>query len=94
MMILKWAVPAFLLLLYAGPVSAITSTEIKRAKELIIRQSINSYNGNCPCPYSSMRNGRSCGKRSAYSRPGGYSPLCYPQDISDSDVEKYLNKRK
>jgi hypothetical protein len=25
-----------------------------------------------------MRNGRACGGRSAYSRPGGAAPLCYP----------------
>lgn len=30
----------------------------------------------CACPDDSMRNGRACGGRSAYSRPGGASPLC------------------
>ena len=33
--------------------------------------------GRCDCPYDLMRNGRLCGGRSAYSRPGGRSPVCY-----------------
>lgn len=33
--------------------------------------------GRCDCPYDLMRNGRACGGRSAYSRPGGRSPVCY-----------------
>ncbi|GAB4063971.1 hypothetical protein GCM10028812_00300 [Ancylobacter sonchi] len=35
------------------------------------------YVGTCDCPYDVMRNGRSCGGRSAYSRPGGRKPKCY-----------------
>lgn len=35
------------------------------------------YVGTCDCPYDLMRNGRRCGGRSAYSRPGGRSPTCY-----------------
>lgn len=36
--------------------------------------------GICDCPYDRMRNGRLCGGRSAYSRPGGRSPKCYAGD--------------
>jgi len=35
------------------------------------------YVGTCDCPYDVMRNGRLCGGRSAYSRPGGRNPSCY-----------------
>lgn len=35
------------------------------------------YVGTCDCPYDLMRNGRRCGGRSAYSRPGGRSPQCF-----------------
>lgn len=35
------------------------------------------YVGTCDCPYDRMRNGRRCGGNSAYSRPGGRSPICY-----------------
>jgi hypothetical protein len=58
-------------------------------KKELIRQSIASYSGSCPCPYNTMRNGASCGGRSAYSRPGGESPLCYPSDVTPAMVRAY-----
>ena len=33
--------------------------------------------GSCPCPYNIASDGSICGERSAYSRSGGYEPLCY-----------------
>lgn len=58
-------------------------------RQRIIRESIASYPGSCPCPYNVDRAGRSCGRRSAYSRPGGYAPLCYPRDVSDAQVQDW-----
>ncbi len=58
-------------------------------RQQIIHESIESYPGNCPCPYNLARNGSRCGKRSAYSKPGGYSPLCYPGDVTDENVKAY-----
>ena len=57
---------------------------ISKAKspEEMIKESIANYPGKCPCPYSIMSNGKKCGKRSAYSKPGGYEPLCYVSDIT------------
>lgn len=52
-----------------------SSREIQSARNEIILQSIASYQGSCPCPYNTDRAGRRCGKRSAWSRPGGYSPI-------------------
>jgi hypothetical protein len=43
----------------------------------------------CACPEDFMRNGRRCGKTSAYSRPGGAAPLCYPTDVSEAMIEGY-----
>lgn len=37
----------------------------------------NSISGSCQCPYDTDRRGRECGGRSAYSKPGGESPICY-----------------
>lgn len=51
-------------------------------REQIIRQSILAYPGTCACPYSTDRAGRRCGARSAYSKPGGRSPICYPDDVT------------
>lgn len=39
-----------------------------------------AVSGSCDCPYDTDKRGRSCGKRSAYSRPGGRSPVCYIRD--------------
>ena len=74
-----------------GLVQAETNEEIKQE---LIRQSISSYSGSCPCPYNVTRNGSRCGGRSAYSRPGGYSPLCYPSDVTNDMIMKYRNQNK
>ncbi len=58
-------------------------------KQKIIKFSLSSYRGNCPCPYNTDRAGRRCGGRSAYSRPGGASPICYESDVTDKMVENY-----
>ncbi len=57
---------------------------------LLIRESIASYPGSCPCEYSTDRGGRRCGRRSAHSKPGGYSPLCYPSDVTKEMIAAYL----
>jgi hypothetical protein len=66
-----------------------TDAEIKEA---IIKGSIANYRGSCPCPYNTDRAGRSCGKRSAYSRPGGASPLCYASNVTSKMVADYRKK--
>ncbi|MFA1290365.1 hypothetical protein ACDJ03_22025 (plasmid) [Xanthomonas axonopodis pv. nakataecorchori] len=69
-----------------GPPPPLSNAQIKTA---LIRESISSYPGNCPCPYNTARNGSSCGGRSAYSRGGGYAPLCYPKDVTAGMVAEY-----
>jgi hypothetical protein len=63
-------------------------------RQVLIKQSIANYRGSCPCPYNVDRAGRSCGRRSAYSKPGGASPLCYSQDITQKMVDEYRNSAK
>ena len=58
----------------------------------IISESIANYSGNCPCPYNRAANGSSCGRRSAYSKPGGYAPVCYPQDVTPAMISTYKHK--
>ncbi|MGY3506324.1 hypothetical protein ACVWYJ_006943 [Bradyrhizobium sp. USDA 4471] len=43
----------------------------------------------CACPDDLMRNGRQCGARSAYSRPGGAAPLCSPADVTAEMIDTY-----
>ena len=47
----------------------------------------------CACPDDTMRNGRACGGRSAYSRPGGAAPLCYPHDVTAAMIESYRQRQ-
>jgi len=55
----------------------------------IIKESIANYPGPCACPYNHARNGSSCGRRSAYSRTGGYDTVCYREDVSANDITAY-----
>src|ERR1700685_1626802 len=74
--------------------AAKTDAEIKRA---IITESIDSYRasrGNCPCPYNTDRAGHSCGRRSAYSRPGGAAPICYERDVTQKMVDDYRRENR
>jgi hypothetical protein len=48
----------------------------------------------CACPDDRMRNGRRCGSRSAYSRPGGAAPKCYTSDITAEMIEEYRKNKK
>jgi hypothetical protein len=66
-----------------------TDDQVKRG---IIQQSIAAYNATghpCACPYQLDRAGHSCGRRSAYSRPGGAAPLCYPEDVTPGMVSDW-----
>jgi hypothetical protein len=69
--------------------STLSDAEIRK---LLIRESVAEYlqnAGNCPCPYNRMRNGRACGKRSAWSKPNGEAPLCYDRDVRTEMVDAY-----
>jgi hypothetical protein len=65
---------------------------VASAKRQMIQEAIQRYPGNCPCPYSRASNGSRCGGRSAWTRPGGRSPLCYGDDISQSMVNSWMQR--
>jgi hypothetical protein len=69
----------------AACVSGATATDAE-IRQHLVDQSIAEYSGRCPCPDFVDRAGRRCGQRSAYSRPGGESPKCYPRDVSADEV--------
>jgi hypothetical protein len=59
---------------------------------IIVQASRDQYHAGgrpCACPDDTARNGSVCGGRSAYSRPGGAAPLCYPSDVTAAMIEKY-----
>jgi len=85
------AVLAALLCAFSVSAEDLTDDQIKK---ILIDQSIRSYRGSCPCPYNRARNGSRCGKRSAYSKPGGASPLCYGRDVSQAMIDRYRAARR
>jgi hypothetical protein len=86
------ALSTLLLMLLAGPAFALEPLSDTQIRETIIRESVARYQATghpCACPYNLARNGSQCGGRSAYSRPGGAQPLCYPKDASDAMVASW-----
>ena len=80
-----------------GPVpdatASVPSYDRDEIVQAIIAASLASYSGRCPCPYNTMRNGRQCGGNSAYRKPGGRAPLCYPTDVTDRMVADYVSRQ-
>jgi SH3-like domain-containing protein len=56
---------------------------------LLMKASMAGYPGNCACPDYSAKNGSRCGRRSAYCRPGGWRPLCYPSDVTPQMIKAF-----
>lgn len=59
---------------------------------LIIAATVATYKSTgkpCACPADKASNGSSCGGRSAWSRPGGAKPKCFPTDISADMIKAY-----
>jgi hypothetical protein len=82
------------LTLFAGVAHAQSTTGLSDSeiRQQIVEQSVAAYLATghpCACPYNSARNGSRCGGRSAYSKPGGADPLCYPTDVSDGMVAEW-----
>jgi hypothetical protein len=89
----------------ADPPAKSTQPDTKRKAEalltaaaiaaIIVQASRDQYHAGgrpCACPDDTTRNGSSCGGRSAYSRPGGAAPLCYPGDVSAAMIESYRQR--
>lgn len=55
----------------------------------IIAHSRAGYPGNCGCPDDTDRRGHRCGGRSAYSRAGGRSVICYPRDVTAEMISRH-----
>jgi len=78
-------------LMLAGTLWAAEMSD-EQVREQIVRESVASYSGRCPCPENTDSAGRRCGARSAYSKPGGARPICYPQEVSDQQVREFRTR--
>lgn len=63
---------------------------------LLIKESLAEYHSHapCACPYDRDRRGHQCRARSAWSRPGGYAPLCYPKDVTPDAIAAYRERHQ
>lgn len=60
-----------------------------QVRQQIIDESIASYPGTCACPFNTARNGSSCGRRSAWSKAGGYAPVCYKKEVTKEMIAQW-----
>lgn len=79
-------------LAFSFTVEAKQAQNTEQIKQKIIQESIEDYPGNCPCPYNTASNSSRCGKRSAYHRAGGYTPICYPEDVTKQMIKNYKQR--
>ena len=81
----------FILLLFVASFAYADNSSMSDEEiiQVIIYKSIATHRGNCACPYNRTTNGSKCGRRSAYSRPGGYQPMCYPSDVPKEMIEEF-----
>ena len=87
---LKLLTLILLALFIAAPLNA--KEDLATVKQRMMIESLSQYQGNCPCPYNYASNGSHCGARSAYTKRGGTSPLCYPSDITDEQAIKWAEQ--
>jgi hypothetical protein len=76
----------------AVPGAAQTALTDQQIATTIVKESRDTYyrTGHpCACPEDVARNGSRCGRRSAYTRPGGAEPYCYVTDVPREKIEKY-----
>ena len=62
---------------------------------IIVGASIAAYKAlgkPCACPFDMAANGK-CGGRSAWSRAGGFKPLCFATDINSSMIAAYRSTK-
>lgn len=69
-----------------------TTVSDSQIKKEIIAASIASYPGVCACPFNQARNGSACGRRSAWSKPGGYEPICYNDEVTPEMIRQWREK--
>lgn len=77
--------------------SSLAKTQVlsdAQVKQKVIEASIADYPGPCACPFNHARNGSSCGKRSAWSKPGGYDPICYADEVTPQMIKDWREQHK
>ena len=81
---------------FASDISIAKSNALSddQVRQRIIDDSVASYPGTCACPFKTARNGSSCGGRSAWSKAGGYSPICYKKEVTKEMVKAWRQENQ
>lgn len=64
----------------------------REVKQRIIDESISGHPGTCACPFNIARDGSQCGGRSAWSRPGGNTPICFQDEVTEKMMMEWRKK--
>lgn len=91
------AVSALVGVLLVLPASAQSGLTDQQVAVRIVQESRAAYYATghpCACPDDHMRNGRSCGRVSAYIRPGGANPKCYVSDVTAGEIQDWRARHK
>jgi hypothetical protein len=67
-------------------------TTVEQVREQIVRASVASYSGSCACPYSNDAAGDPCGARSAWSKKGGKTIVCFAHEVTDEQVRQFRQR--
>ncbi len=62
-------------------------------RKILVEESVATYSGHCPCPYSYARDRSQCADASAYSMARAPSLLCYAADVTRHMIQDYRVRR-
>ena len=81
---------------FASDISIAKSNALSddQVRQRVIDDSVASYPGTCACPFNTAQNGSSCGGRSAWSKAGGYSPICYKKEVTKEMVKAWRQENQ
>ena len=65
-----------------------------QVKQQIIEASIASYPGVCAFTFNRARKGSACGRRSAWSKAGGYAPVCYKKEVTQEMIKRWRQSQQ
>ena len=78
--------------MWATPTQAQRMSD-EEIRKILIEESLASYSGPCPCPYSYAPNRSQCAGASAYSMLKAPYLLCYAADVTRHMIYEYRVRR-
>jgi hypothetical protein len=79
--------------LFVAPAFANNALSEADIREKIVKDSVASYQGICPCPYSTHPDGTQCGYRSAFLKRSSNEVICYEINVTLKMIKEYRAKQ-